>query len=144
MEGRRNENVYIARGNSRAIRGGVELLADVLKAYYRDKKNCVSGQEIYRIDAIGNVRITTQNERAFGDKGVYHADDGVFVLRGDDLRLESGQGTITARDTLEYWEKKQLAVARGNAVVVSEDKRLRAGVLTDPIRRASNGTPKKK
>src|SRR3546814_20792104 len=113
MEGRRNENVYIARGNSRAIRGGVELLADVLKAYYRDKKNGGSGQEIYRIDAIGNVRITTQKERAFGAKGVYHTHDGVFVLRGDALRLDSGQSTITQRNRMENREKKKLAVARG-------------------------------
>src|SRR3546814_5606566 len=33
IEWRRNENVYIARGNARPVRGCVELLAYVLKAY---------------------------------------------------------------------------------------------------------------
>jgi lipopolysaccharide export system protein LptA len=56
--------------------------------------------------------------------------NGVLVLVGDNLRLEGEQDTITARDSLEYWETKNMAVARGEATAVREDKRIQADVLS--------------
>jgi lipopolysaccharide export system protein LptA len=37
---------------------------------------------------------------------------------------------VTARDSLEWYDQKQIAVARGDAVAVREAKRIRADVLT--------------
>ena len=38
---------------------------------------------------------------------------------------------VTARDSLEWYDQKQVAVARGDAVAVRDDaKRIRADVLT--------------
>lgn len=128
----RDANSYVARGNARAKKGGLEIFADVLTAYYRDGAKA-DGQEIYRVDADGNVRVKSQNERAFGDKAVYHVNDAVFVLIGKSLKLESDKMQITARDSLEYWEKKQLAVARGQAIAIMEGRRLKADVMTAHI-----------
>ncbi|NKB54816.1 MAG: hypothetical protein GKS00_00610 [Alphaproteobacteria bacterium] len=132
IEWQRDAKAYVARGNARAARSGVEVYADTLTAFYRDGKDG-AGQEIFRIDADGSVRIVSKSEKAFGDKGVYHVDDAVFVLVGANLRLETQSALITARDTLEYWDLRQLAVARGDAIVVGSDGRLRADILTAHI-----------
>lgn len=129
IEWQRDAKAYVARGNARAARDGVEVLADTLTAFYRDGKDG-SGQEIFRIDADGNVRVRSKSEKAFGDKGVYHVDQAVFVLVGKNLRLETGDARITARDTLEYWDTRQLAVARGEAIVTGSKGHLRADILT--------------
>jgi lipopolysaccharide export system protein LptA len=45
------------------------------------------------------------------------------------LRLTTPTDVVTARDSLEYWEQRQQAVARGNAIAVRDDKRIQADVL---------------
>lgn len=132
IEWQRDTKAYIARGNARAARSGIEVLADTLTAFYRDGKDGGS-QEVFRIDADGNVRVRSKTEKAFGDRGVYHVDKSVFVLVGGNLRLETASAMITARDSLEYWDERQLAVARGEAIVVGSDGRLRADILTAHI-----------
>lgn len=129
IEWRRNEQVYIARGNAVARRESVTVHGERLIAHYRDRAGG-DDTEIHRIEAIGDVRIVGDNETAYGDRGVYDVDKAVVVLTGDDLRLVTGEETITAEDSLEYWEARNLAVARGNAVAVRGDRRVRADVLT--------------
>ncbi len=124
----RDDNKLVATGNARVIRSGVELRADVLTAYSRDNPKG-GGNQFYRVDADGNVQIISKNERVFGDRGEYKIDDQNFVLVGENLRIESNQGLITARDQLEYWEAKQQFVARGDATIFKEDKRVRADIL---------------
>ena len=53
------------------------------------------------------------------------------MLTGRALSLNSAQQLITARDSLEYWSERRMAVARGNALVVDrqEDRRIRADTL---------------
>ena len=101
---------------------------DELIAFYRP--NAAGENEIFRIDANGNVRIFSANEVARSDKAVYDIDDGVLVMTGDNIQLDTAEDTITARDSLEYYETKQLAVARGDALAIRGDRRVRADVLT--------------
>jgi lipopolysaccharide export system protein LptA len=119
IEWRRSEKLYIARGNASARRGDFTVFADVLTAYYRERRD--GSSEIYRIDAVGKVRMQS---------GVYDADRGLLLLRGDDLRFITQQEVIRARDTLEYWETEEVAVARGDASAVREDREIMADVLT--------------
>jgi lipopolysaccharide export system protein LptA len=146
------EGKYIARGNARASRGTVTLRADELVAHYRETKGG-SGQEMVRLDAKGRVKITSINKdakgrkaktTATGDVAVYHVKESVFVLNGRRLKLVSPQGTLTAKDSLEYWDKRQTAVARGKAVVSQGKQRLHADVLTAYISQPqAKGKPKK-
>ncbi len=143
IEWRQQEQVVIARGNARAVRAGVTLDADRLIARYRPRSGqaaqatATSGDagmggsnEIWRMEAEGNVRIRTATDRAAGDRAVYDMDQAVMVLTGRNLWLETPDNRITARDSLEYWANRRMAVARGNAVVVSkDDRRIRADVL---------------
>jgi lipopolysaccharide export system protein LptA len=127
IEWLRDQQQYRAFGNATARRAGVTIVADALTAYYREDGG---RQVIYRLDADGNVVITSDGSEAVGDKAVYHLDRRVAVLVGEDLRLITDRGTITAEESLEYWEERSIAVARGEALVIQNDRRLKAGVLT--------------
>tara|TARA_A100001037_G_C15104123_1_gene615501 strand:- start:339 stop:1136 length:798 start_codon:yes stop_codon:yes gene_type:complete len=124
----RNENKVVATGNARAVRSGVELRADTLTAHYREGPNS-AGNQLYRLFADGNVQILSKNESVFGDRGEYKVDTKNFVLVGSNLRIESNQGIITARDQLEYWEAKQQFVARGDATITKEHQKIKADIL---------------
>lgn len=141
IEWNRDQRMYVARGNARAARGEVEIFADELTAYYRGDdsekdgagKSTKEGLTIFRVDADGHVRVKSKNNHAFGDQAVYHVEQAVFVLVGKALRLETARAKITAQDSLEYWEDRQLAVARGGAIATSGDRRLKADILTAHI-----------
>lgn len=128
IEWRRDEQLYVARGNALAVRGDISVYADVMSAHYSALAQ--GGTDIDRIDVEGNVRIASPTESVYGDRGAYDVINGVLVLVGRDLRLIGASDTITARDSLEYWERKNMAVARGDAVAVRGDKRIKADVLS--------------
>lgn len=136
IEWHQNESNYIARGNARAVKGDTTVHGDALIAHYR--KAATGGTEVWRVEATGNVRITTPTETAYGDRAVYTIDNAVLVMTGKNLRLTTPRETITARDSLEYWEQKNLAVARGDAVVITDDRRIRADVLTALFKSTNN------
>lgn len=146
LEWRQNEQEVIARGDARAIRGTVTVTANTLIAWYRKKAGATTaavtpasglagdpsteGNEIYRLQAEGNVHIYTATDQAFGDKATYDLDESVLVMTGKHLKLTTPSDVITARDDLEYWPQKHMAVARGDAVVVTNDaKRIAADTL---------------
>lgn len=128
IEWQRDQKRYIARGNASAARDNLVVFADVLTAYYRPIQ--AGGTEVYRIEADGHVRIVSQGETIYADHGIYSMDKGLLLLRGRDLRLETAQDLLRARDSLEYWERQRAAVARGDAVAVRGDNEIRADVLT--------------
>ena len=127
IEWRRDQKVYVASGNARAARGDLELFADVLTAHYR--KGPDGRSEVYKITANGRVRIVSPNEQAVGERGAYDVDNGIVVLLGENLKYQTENAVITARDSLEYWEARNMAVARGDAVATREDRRIEADVL---------------
>ncbi|NKB50549.1 MAG: hypothetical protein GKS02_14425 [Alphaproteobacteria bacterium] len=127
IEWQRNNQVYIARGEARASQGGVTVEADELVAHYRATES--GSDEIYKIDANGNVRILSDTETATSDKAVYDVVKGVLIMTGEQVRLVTAQDTIIARDSLEYYEDRQLAVARGDALAMRDDRRVRADTL---------------
>ncbi len=114
IEWNQNTKQYIARVNAKAIQGDTTVYGDTLVAYYEEIAG--GNTEVYRIDAIGNVRIVSPSETAYGEKAVYDVRKGVLVMTGAGLRLVTQTDIVTARDSLEYYEERSLAVARGNAV----------------------------
>jgi lipopolysaccharide export system protein LptA len=148
MEWRQNEQLVIARGAARAVRGGVTIESDLLLARYRPRGGAPAearpasegpggASEIWRLEAEGSVVITTTTDRAEGDRAIYDMDQAVMVLTGRNLRLTSPDNVLTARDSVEYWPQRRMAVARGDAVVVTkDDKRVRADVLVAHFREA--------
>jgi len=148
IEWRQNDQLVIARGAARAVRGGVTIDSDVLLARYRPRGGAPvetrpasegpsGASEIWRLEAEGSMVITTATDRAEGDRAIYDMDQAVMVLTGRNLRLTSPDNVLTARDSVEYWPQRRMAVARGDAVVVTkDDKRVRADVLVAYFREA--------
>jgi lipopolysaccharide export system protein LptA len=137
IEWQQDNMIFLARGNANAVRGDVAVHADLLRAHYQENNG--GDTVIKRLDAVGHVRIVTPTETAYGEKGVYDIDNAIFVLSGGKVRLVAGEDEITADRQLEYWELKQMAVARGNAQAVRANKKLRANVLVAYFRKTSKG-----
>jgi len=137
IEWQQENLIFLARGNARAVRGDVTVFADELKAYYREKQDGTT--DIWRLDASGKVRIKTLQETAFGRQAIYQVDNGILVLSGGRVRLVTATDEITADKQLEYWENKQMAVARGNATATREGKKIRADVLAAYFRPDKKG-----
>lgn len=132
LEWRRNDNTLIAQGKVVVTRGKVRLRAESVSAYYRDAGagGADKQQEIYRVDASGDVRIDSDGAQAFGGSAAYDLDQAVFVLTGGTPRFEARDLVVTASQNLEYWQERQLAVARGAAVAQTGDRRIVADVLS--------------
>jgi lipopolysaccharide export system protein LptA len=185
FEWRENEQLVIATGDARAVRGDVTVLADRLIAHYRKKgtgpgetpaatpaaptpasgtaattaaatpANAAGdpdsgGNEVYRLEADSHVRIFTPTDFAQGDHATYDIDQAVLLMTGHDLKLITPQQVMTARDSMEYWSQRHIAVGRGNAVVVTSDGRRLAGDVlvgyttdpNDPVDRAQSAAAK--
>ncbi|UPY38625.1 LptA/OstA family protein [Sediminicoccus sp. KRV36] len=156
IEWRQVEQVVIARGDARAVRDGTTVDAARLLARYRPQAAAGApasaapapaapgetplngGNEIWRMEAEGDVRISTATDIARGDRAVYDMDQSVLVLTGREVSYTTPQQVITARDSLEYWTQRRMAVGRGSALVVTQDGRriaadtLVAYMLEDP------------
>ncbi|MSP04877.1 MAG: hypothetical protein EXR05_06490 [Acetobacteraceae bacterium] len=160
LEWHQNEMQVVARGHARVVRGSVTITADRMIAHYRKKTAAGAasapaaaptpaptaparslqpnllggggegGNEIYRVEAIGQVHIYTATDHCWGDRAVYDMDQAVMLMTGGALKLTTPTQVLTARDSLEYWTQRRMAVARGNAVVVTNDgKRVTADTL---------------
>jgi lipopolysaccharide export system protein LptA len=160
MEWHQTDQIIMAKGNAKAVRGTVTVTADVLTAHYRRKAvagaatpppppagsatSDTGNDEIYRLEAEGHVHIYTATDQAFGDHAVYDIDQAVLVMTGHDLHIITPNQTMSARDVMEYWSQKHMSVGRGDAVVITNDgRRVSADVLVgytvDP--NAPPGTP---
>ncbi|MBR0645753.1 hypothetical protein GXW71_22310 [Roseomonas hellenica] len=143
IEWHQQQQMVVARRNARAVRDGVTVEADRLIARYRPRAGgtpapapapgseaTTGASEIWRLEAEGNVRITTATDRAEGDRAVYDMDQAVMVLTGRNLSLTTPDNRLTARDSLEYWPRRRMAVARGGAVAEGQEaRRIRADTL---------------
>jgi lipopolysaccharide export system protein LptA len=132
IEWEQDKQVYIARGNAVATRGANEVHADTLTAHYRPSKDksAQGGSEVYRLDADGHVVIKGPNQTVVGDQATYDVDQQIGIVTGKHLKFTTPTDVVTARDSLEWYDQQQVAVARGDALAIRADRRIRADVLT--------------
>ncbi len=138
IQWQQENQVVVASGNAKAVRGAVTVTADQLIAHYRKKATPAGakpvsaaatdilnqgGVALYEIEATGHVHIFTATDNAWGDHAVYSMDSAVLVLTGQHLKLTTLHDTVTARDSVEYYSVKRQAIARGNALIVADDGR---------------------
>ena len=114
---------YVANGNTRAIKGDLELTSDVIEAFYEEKNG--SESDIKLIKARGNVTIEN-NETLLtgGQNAVYNLDKDYFLIKGEKLNLKSNGDELKARKKIEYWNKENIAVATGDAIAYQKKKYL--------------------
>ena len=149
IEWQQNARIYIARGNAVATRGDSQVHADTLIAHYREAKggnvntaNMGGNTEIYRVEAEGHVTLQRNAQTVAGDRAVYDVDRSIAVVTGKQLKLATASDTVTARDSLEWYDQRQIAVARGDAVAVRNGKTIKADVLTAYIVKTAPGQQK--
>jgi lipopolysaccharide export system protein LptA len=133
IEWQQDQHLYVARGNAVAIRGPGEIHADTLIAHYREVKgggNTGANTEIYRVEAEGHVLMKRDAQTVVGDRAVYDVDQAIAVVTGKGLKLTTPTDTVTARDSLDWYDQRQIAVARGNAVATRNGKTIKGDVLT--------------
>ena len=131
IEWQQDAQVYIARGNAVATRGTTEVSADTLTAHYRPGKGAGGDTEVHRLNADGHVTIKGETQTVVGDQAVWDVDQQMGVVTGKAMKLTTATDVVTARDSLEWYDQKQIAVARGDAIAIKENvKRIRADVLT--------------
>lgn len=137
IEWQQEERRFIARGDAQATQGDVEVKADELVAHYRDGDG--GSTDVYRVDAIGNVTIKSAGETATGSAAVYDFDQAVLVIEGSPVTLDTMDGSVTANDTIQYWEQDNVAVAEGKATAVKDGQKLTADTLTARFKEAPAG-----
>jgi lipopolysaccharide export system protein LptA len=137
IEWQQDKQMFLARGNARATRGEVAVNGDLLRAFYRKKSE--GGTDIYRLEAVGHVQIVSVGETAYGESAVYDVDKGVMVLSGKEVKLVTAEDIITADQQLEYYDGKQMAVARGHALAQRADRKIRTDVLVAYFQRDAAG-----
>jgi len=159
LEWYQDQQLYVARGNARAVRGDMVVEADVLTAHERDKpktaeaanapkppktksdKGAPGGSgDVDKMTGEGHVRVTDPRQQVMGDHLIYDLDKHVVVVTGKKLRYETEQETVTAKDSLEYWEDKKIAVARGDAVADGKGRHVEGDVLTAEFRDTPAGS----
>jgi lipopolysaccharide export system protein LptA len=137
IEWRREDRLFVARGDARAKQGNVTVRADTLSARYREAQG--GGNQVYRVEATGNVRIAAGVSTLEGDKGVYDLDRDVMTVTGDKVVLVTPEQRVVASESMEFDNRRQVAVARGDATVARGDQRIRADMLTAYFERDGQG-----
>jgi lipopolysaccharide export system protein LptA len=155
LEWLQEARAYVARKNAVATRGPSSVHADTLTAFYRESPKKAEAKpsapahkgqsegdpgEIWRVVAEGNVKIENNGRFAYGDRAVYDVDKKVLVLTGGDLKVITPIETVTAKDSIEYWEATQTAVARGHALARKRDDTLAGDVLVAHFVKEENGS----
>ncbi len=143
LEWHQEQRAYFAKGNARAVRGNMSVEANMLTAHERDanrsrpqktqpssgKGTSALGGDISLLTAEGNVRISDPRQQIFGDRATYDLDERIARITGENLKYVTAHDVITAQDALEYHENQNVALARGKARAVHQDRRIEADVM---------------
>lgn len=91
IEVRDRENLALFQGNVKVDQADMTLEANTVRVYYdRGEADALT---ILRIDANGNVRLTSPSERAVGNYGIYDVRQRQITLVGN-VRLVKGESTL--------------------------------------------------
>ncbi len=137
LEWKRAEEIFIARENALAQQGDVSIAAATLTANYREGEG--GGMAIWRVTADENVVISSRENTAHGDRGVYNIDEGLAVMTGDDLKMVAPDQTVTAKDSFEYWVAQGRIKAIGDARVVRLEDTLEADEVSAVLKENNKG-----
>jgi lipopolysaccharide export system protein LptA len=88
------QKLAVARGDAMAVREQNRVNADVLVGLFADGAD--GNMEMTRIDAQGNVVITTPTDVARGRQGVYNLKTEIATLTGD-VRLTRGENHLNGQ-----------------------------------------------
>lgn len=93
LEVRQSENVAVFAGAVNAIQGDMVLNADVLTVFYREMQGGGGNLGVSRIEAEGNVVVSSPEETAQGERGIYDVEEARIDLAGG-VVLNRGNNVI--------------------------------------------------
>jgi len=104
LEVYRDKQIAVFVGNVDAQQGRMNLKTDELRVSYREDGDAANGDgngaavggRISRLEANGNVRVSTDKESATGDRGVYDIDSATIVLEGG-VRLFQNRNVLAGQ-----------------------------------------------
>lgn len=90
-----DDEVAIFTGNVDAVQGDLVLSSDQLRVYYRASQDAAGNTSgtIRRIEADGNVFMSSPQETAEGEAGVYDVDSALMTLEGS-VVLTRGENVV--------------------------------------------------
>lgn len=91
IEVRDRENLALFQGNVKVHQADMTLEANTVRVYY--DRGQAESLVIQRIDANGNVQLTSPSERAVGNYGIYDVRQRQITLVGN-VRLTKGDSTL--------------------------------------------------
>jgi lipopolysaccharide export system protein LptA len=112
LEVKQKEQLAVFRGKVDAIQGEMRLRADELVVHYRENQSTPNEPGISKIEAEGNVFVSSPRETAQGARGVYDVDRSHIDLFGD-VVLTQGGNVIRG-------QKLEMNLATGESRVVSD------------------------
>ncbi len=121
IEWHKNDNKYLAIGNAKAIQGTLSLKSDYIEAFYEE--NTSSEMDIVKVKAHKNVIVTDEKVKITGGKSAeFQVKKDYFKIKGSKLKLTSEFDKLNANKKIEYWRKKNVAVATGKAIAIKKDE----------------------
>jgi lipopolysaccharide export system protein LptA len=134
IEWLRDQHFYRARGKAIVKQADTTIQADVIEAAYDP---ALGEQNIQTVTAIGHVHVVStkagpkgpETRTVTADKGVYNLTTGELVLTGSNLKITDPRMTVTAQQALTYDRTQNKASARGNAVITTPERTLKAQMV---------------
>ena len=127
LEWDKNNNKYIAKEDVIVKYGDVNIFSDLLEAYYNS--GSASPNNISKIVVTGNVKIASGAYTAYGNRAVYEVKDNYIIMTGDNLKIETEEEIITARDFIEYDVNAKKFTASGMAKITRAKQELTANKI---------------
>jgi len=132
LEVAKDEETAIFQGNVNAVQGKLALQADTLKVKYRQSGQANGGNSPFsRIDAMGNVVLTSAGETATGDWAVYDVDSKTVTLGGA-VVLTREENVINGQRLVVDLVSGRSRVDGGNVATGSENGKQRVRAVFTP------------
>ena len=93
LEYYQQQRLVVARGNARATRGDRRVAADVLMVHFSIGDSDARASDVERMEAIGNVLISTPQDIVRARWGDYNPNTGIATLTGD-VRITRGDNQM--------------------------------------------------
>ena len=136
LELHQKEHKVYAYKNVKVTKGGLTLTADNISADYRQGQS--GSNELWRLNAFGNVIMTSEGRIAKGENAEYLTDDDILTINGKQSFLDTNNEKIWA-DTLKYSQSKRIFTAKGNAKIVKEKGQVQADTISMEFAENENG-----
>ena len=136
VEYHQKEQKLVAKGNAKASKDNLSINANTLIGYYNPKNK----NKISRIEAHKDVKMTTPDATAYGDKMIYDVKEDTATLTGTPAKIKNTDFTITSKGPSTYYQSQQKAIAQDNVEAIdNKNNHVSADLMTAWFTKDKNG-----